>query len=245
MTKDSFIAYLYLMEKIFPPGASQKTHLKTKKLLEMHFAQHESEASGKDFRKTIDRNLNYVAAIRKGSVKRVYSPKPGSLRGFIEYHNAKGLSERPISLDELTGKSNSIGDYALQEPPTEEVMERLFPKLPEKLEGIENRISRIEQFIANNDSFVEKLLSKQNDASNPTTAYKDQKLSLDFLNFLQQELLETKKQYQRAKFLYRNLGAVGLFLIPVKYALSDDASLFGEMFEAYPDFDDDLWDDLF
>ncbi|WP_149274937.1 hypothetical protein [Pareuzebyella sediminis] len=231
------------MEKIFPPGASPKRNLKTKKLLEDYYAQHDQEASGKDFRKTIDRNLNYVEAIRIGSVKQIYSPKPGSLQGFIAYCNAKDLSERPISLDDLTGKSNSIGDYTLQEPPTEAVMERLFPKLPEKLEGIENRISRIEQFIANNDSFVEKLLNKQNDASNPTTAYTDQKLSLDFLNFLQQELLETKKQYQRAKFLYRNLGAVGLFLVPLKYALSDDASILGGMLEAYPDFDDDFWDD--
>lgn len=251
MTKEDFEAYLYLFEKIFPKKATETTILKTKKFLEEYY---DSELEGKsyNFRKTIDRNLNYVKDIRNATVEKVYNPKPDSLNVFVNYYLAKSSSDllkdrgvTEVSLAEFREEfKEEIRAYTRENPLSEEVLDILFAKLPEKLVGIENRISKIEDFIASKDGFIENLFSKPENLGDLGATYSSQKLSLDFLNFLQHELLETKKQYQRAKLLYKNLGSFGLFLIPLKYAIDEERNILKDFFGEELGLNDDLWDDI-
>ncbi len=243
MTKDNLVAYLYLMEQIFPQGFDSDAVLREKHRLEAYFTKHFSKGEGKSFRKTIDRNLKYVEEIRRGEVPKKYSPKPDSLKVFIGFHLK--LTENVISLDEFEEENKvKFKEYLKENSSVNKVLEQLYLKYPEKLTGIENRISKIENFIKSNDGFMDKLLSKNKDLRSLNETYGDQKLALDFLNFLQKELLETRRQYNRAKLAYQNLGSFGLFFIPIKYALSDEQVILKEFFNEELALDDDILDDL-
>lgn len=242
MTKEDFETYLYLMDTIFPVDASKKSILKTKKLIEDYYVTM-LDGESNNFRKTIDRNLKYIEAIRNGALEKAYNPDVETLKVFVSYHIND--EEGAISFRDFGEKFNEdIKAYILKNPPSEAIMEVVFPKLPEKLLGIEKRISKIEQFIDANDGFIENLLSNQHNVKSIKAQYSNEKLSLDFLNFLQRELLETMKQYKRAKFLYKNLGSFGLFVIPVKYALFDDQVILDSFFDEDLLMDDEVLDDL-
>ncbi|WP_396635411.1 hypothetical protein [Maribacter sp. R77961] len=242
MTKEDFETYLYLMEKIFPIDASKKSILKTKKLIEDYYVT-VLDGESNNFRKTIDRNLKYIEAIRNSTVEKAYNPDVESLKVFVSYHIDQ--EDGTISFRDFGEKyRKDIKAYILKNPPKDAIVEMVFPKLPEKLLGIEKRISKIEQFIDANDGFIENLLSTQHNVKSIKTQYSNEKLSLDFLNFLQRELLETMKQYKRAKVLYKNLGSFGLFIIPVKYALFDDQIILGSFFDEDLLMDDEVLDDL-
>jgi len=242
MTKEDFDTYLYLMEKIFPLDATKKTILKTKKLIEDYYVT-VLDGKSNNFRKTIDRNLNYIEAIRNGTLEKAYNPDAESLKVFVGYLLNK--NESLISFYDFGRQfKKEVQAYVLDNPPGVVVLEIVFPKLPEKLLGIEKRISKIENFIDSNDGFIDDLLSNHHNVKSLKTKYSNEKLSLDFLNFLQQELLETKKQYHRAKVLYRSLGSLGLFLVPVKYALSDERVILEGFFDEDFLVDDSVLDDL-
>ena len=242
MTKSTFAAYLYLMQNVFPSDANGKRILVIKDLL-VKFYFSEYNGKRKHPRKNIDRNWDALKGIRNGSLKVRYFPSKETLRFFVAYvlQDPKG----EITFEEYSERyKEDIHAYFEDNAPSPKVVDLFIPRLPEKLVGIENRISKIEEFIESKDELIDRLLTNSSNSKNFNEIYGNQKIALDFLNYLQQQLFETKQQYKWAKLAYRNLGSFGLFFIPLKYALFDEQLIIDDFFNEGLFTGEDVFEDL-
>ncbi|WP_350284831.1 hypothetical protein [uncultured Croceitalea sp.] len=243
-TKD-LATYMYIMAKIFPEDYDVDDLLTRKKNLEHFYIDNFNNETKKlkSFRKTITRNYNTIRDIRNGSIKKRYYPNKRTLEIFLGflYGNPSDVSY----VDYVKDHTEEIDVFFEKSKPTDEVLHLFIPKLPEKLEGIENRILKIEEFIASKDNLIEDLLKRNSKLKSFEENYGNQKMGLDFLNYLQKQLNETKREYKWAKQVYRNMGSFGLFFIPLKYAFFDEEDLLEDFLEETYTFNDDgFLDDL-
>lgn len=254
--KAEFSAYLFVMHKVFPESSDRKGILIIKNRIDKNYypLYYKDKPS---FRKTIDRNWNFIKDIRKGDLKEVYLPKVDTVEVFISYAMN---SKQNISLGDFVKQNTAeIEEYYKENKPSSEILDQIFPLLHEKLVALENRIHKLEEMA---DEYVNRiknrLLSNNDDKLlSYSEMFGESKLALEFFNFLEADLLKARKKLGRAQYLHKNLGGLGLFFITkpnlenfdqgiwtdfIKY--TDDLILMGDFTPEDVDFEDDDDEDL-
>ena len=127
------------MSQIFPEEEKSLLLKHRRKVSSFYSSYFTDPDESPDFGKTINRNLKFVEAIRNKTVKRMYNPSEGTLKVFVAYY--KNEPETSLEFKDFISEHEiDISDYISKHPVHDKVYKALFPKLPEKLIGIEKRI---------------------------------------------------------------------------------------------------------
>ena len=246
LTTHRLAAFLYLMENVFPKASSANKISNIKNDLEKYYVfKHKGDSLY--FRKSINRIWNLVKDIRNGTLGEDYFPTDQTLNVFVSYCSDKLSEDETLTFKTYSDKYKTEIEsfYKNKEnTPSDAVLKVLFSESHEKLEGIENRISKLEMFIKSKDAMLDELFQKNKSYHSITQAFGNEKVALGFLHYLQEELIETRKKYKQAKKLYRSLGSFGLFFIPIKYALFEEQEIVDDFLETALLDNGDILEDL-
>lgn len=225
ITKEDFSTYLFLMSKVFPESSDSRGILRIKNDLEKnYYPKHYKD--GNFSRKTIDRNWNLLVGVRNNSTSiKKYLPKVSSVEVFLSYYLKNGKKD---SLANFKIKNKEeIELYYLNHKPLPETLEQIFPTLPKEIIAIEERLNKVEELIHNYSEKIKERLSvtEAEKLKSYAEMYGEDKVALEFFNFLEADLKHTKTRLKRAQYLYNNFGVIGLFFIAKPKAINLDTAI--------------------
>lgn len=145
-----------------------------------------------------------------------------------------------------------INEYYKSNKPSNEIIDLVFRKTPEKITFLEENKGRLEEvldMVTKND--FEKLKMELENSNQRFKAFqkevsKDLKLQEELIEHLKQRIIKIEKERKRANFLFRIFGSLGLFIAPISnYNIISTEDVISNFIDGYFSLDeDDLVDNL-
>lgn len=202
--------------------------------------------------KTIRRAFNLRENLRKGSLvfKDFNKPELNTLNVLTFFY----FQDEKITRFKAFSKAfkPEIDEYFKNNKPTDEIIDLIFKKTPEKINLLKANKEYLEEVLDMvTKSDFERLKIEIENSNRQLKEFqkqvsKDFKLQQELIAHLKERITKIEKEKQRAGFLFRIFGSIGLFLAPISsYDSISIENVISDFIDEYSDFDeDDLTDDL-